>query len=195
MVLGFVLAGGQSSRMGRDKAFMELDGQPLIVAAVEKALAATDKVRIVGAGERFGHLGVEVVEDVYTGAGPLGGIHAALSSSTADLNLVLGVDTPFLSASFLRFLISEAARTGATVVSPRVGGRFEPLCSVYRREFAAIAKQALDRGDYGIATLFPAVLHHAIEESTIARFELGTAMFDNLNTPEEFARAKALRQR
>jgi len=193
MVLGFVLAGGQSARMGEDKAFLAFGGRPLIAVALEKLTAVCDQVRIVGARAKFVELGVAVVEDVYAGAGPLAGIHAALASSPADLNLVIGVDTPFLDTEFLRFLLGEAGRTGAVVTSPRVRGHFEPLCSVYRREFAAVAEQALRAGDYRIAPLFATVPCHAVEESEIERFELGAAMFDNLNTPAEFQRAQALR--
>jgi molybdopterin-guanine dinucleotide biosynthesis protein A len=195
MVLGFVLAGGQSSRMGEDKAFLVLGGRPLIALALEKAAAVCDEVRIVGAPAKFAALGVPAVEDIYPGAGPLAGIHAALASSPAELNLVIGVDTPFLVPEFLRFLLGEAGRTGAVVTSPRVGGHFEPLCAVYRRGFAAVAEQALRAGDFRIAPLFATVPCHAVEESAIERFELGAAMFDNLNTPAEFQRAQALRPR
>lgn len=195
MVLGFVLAGGQSSRMGQDKALLELGGRSLLSIALQNAAAAGDEVRIVGAGEKFGRFGVPVIEDIFPGTGPLGGIHAALASSPAELNLVIGVDTPFLDPAFLRFLVEEARRTGAVVTAPRLRGHFEPLCSVYRKEFAAVAEQAVRGGVYRIAPLFAKVPHHAVEAAEIARFELGAAMFDNLNTPEEFTRAQALRPR
>lgn len=192
MTAGFVLAGGRSSRMGSDKAFLELSGRSLITIALEKAASVAHQIGIVGPRDRFQGLGVPIVEDVYRDAGPLGGIHAALSSSTAELNLIISVDTPFLDPGFLRFIMEEANRTGAVVTSPRVRGRLEPLCSVYRRGFSATAETALRAGEHRIAPLFAQVTLRTIEEAEVARFESGAAMFDNLNTPADLERAQAL---
>src|SRR5690242_14390814 len=83
----FILAGGKSTRMGADKAFVPLEGRPLLARAIELAGAVTSDVRIVGSAEKFGSFG-PVVEDQFRDCGPLGGIHAALRSSSTDLNLI-----------------------------------------------------------------------------------------------------------
>src|SRR3954466_8647373 len=134
-VSAFVLAGGKSSRMGRDKAMLTLGGQTLLQRAQELARTITTQVRLVGSRERYGP---EAIEDVYVERGPLGGIHAALSSTTTGLNLVLAVDTPFVPPEFLQFLVDEAERSETTVTVPSLDGRFQPLCAVYRREFLAL---------------------------------------------------------
>ena len=195
MTAAFVLAGGRSSRMGSDKAFLELGRRTLLTIALEKAAAVAQEVSIVGPRSRLAFLGLPVTEDIYENAGPLAAIHAALSFSKAELNLILGVDTPFLQPEFLRFLVEEANRTGAVVTTPRVHGEFEPLCSVYRAAFLDVAEGALRAGERRITPLFAQVALHTIEESEIQRFESGTAMFDNLNTPADLERAQALRVR
>src|SRR6266536_1348919 len=150
--VGFVLAGGTSSRMGADKAFLEFQGQTLL----ERALALIGRVcpsaAIVGDPARFSSYGA-VVEDVYTGCGPLAGIHAALTRSYAELNLMLAVDLPFVSEDLLSYLFSVAEETSAVVTVPRTGKGFQPLCAVYRPEFATVADRALQAAKYKIDAL------------------------------------------
>src|ERR1700759_2142962 len=141
----WILAGGRSSRMGTDKAFLELAGKPLIVRAIELAHEVTPEVKIVGDPVKFAAFG-PVIDDVYRDRGPLGGIHAALSSSQAEWNLILAVDTPFVTAEFLKYLLARAESSGATVTVPSVNGYFQPLCAVYRKAFLASAERALKAG-------------------------------------------------
>ncbi|HJT70124.1 MAG TPA: molybdenum cofactor guanylyltransferase, partial [Terriglobales bacterium] len=94
-IAAFVLSGGKSSRMGSDKALLELGGKSLIARAVELASKMSRDVAIVGDPQKLAGFG-RVITDVFPDRGPLGGIHAALSQSSADLNLILAVDLPFL---------------------------------------------------------------------------------------------------
>src|SRR6266545_2118960 len=103
-VTAFVLAGGKSTRMGTDKAFLEFQGRSLLQNALELAQNVAGEVRIVGDPERFSPWGT-VVQDFYLDRGPLGGIHAALASSSTDLNLMIAVDLPFLDIPFLKHLV------------------------------------------------------------------------------------------
>ena len=119
-VAAFILAGGKSTRMGTDKAFVMLDGRTLLARALEVARAVTSDVRIVGDAGKFAAF-APVVEDIFRGCGPLGGIHAALRASAAELNLMLAVDVPFVSAGLLEFLIARARGSAAIVTVPRVG--------------------------------------------------------------------------
>jgi molybdenum cofactor guanylyltransferase len=142
-VTGFVLAGGKSTRMGRDKAVLQLDGRTLLEHALQTVREACGSAVILGSRELYGNYGVEVVEDIYPGCGPLSGIHAALTHTRTEFNLMIAVDTPFLSADFLRFMVERAVESQATVTTPEIGGYRQPLCSVYSREFLAIAEKAL----------------------------------------------------
>ena len=190
-VTAFVLAGGKSSRMGSDKAFLQLREETLLSRALKIAVAVAEQVRIVGDAGKFAAFG-RVVEDVYRDRGPLGGIHAALSSSTAQWNLVLAVDLPFAEKELLRYLLLRAQKSGATVTVPRVGGRLQPLCAVYQRKFAEIAERSLRDGENKIDLLFAKVETCVIEEDDLARAGFPAEMFRNLNTPEELERARGL---
>ena len=120
-VAAWVLAGGKSSRMGSDKAFLELDGRTLLAKVLDAVRSVTPDFHIVGPRAKFELFG-PVVEDVFGDRGPLGGIHAALSSSDKDLNLVLAVDIPQVDVGFLEFLIKRARENRAVVTVPRAGG-------------------------------------------------------------------------
>jgi molybdopterin-guanine dinucleotide biosynthesis protein A len=185
----FVLAGGRSSRMGTDKAFLLLEGQTLVERALELARSLTEDVRIVGARDKFAAF-APVVEDEYAERGPLGGIHAALSSTSSDFNLMLAVDLPFLQARFLHYLADEARAANAVVTVPKAAGGLQPLCAVYRREFGLVAEQALSAGRNKIDTLFARVAVRIIEEGELVRFAFPATMFDNLNTREEWEQAR-----
>ena len=189
MLTAFVLAGGQSTRMGQDKAFLTLAGRTLLDRALEVAGSLTRDVYIAGDAAKFAAFG-PVVEDVYRQRGPLGGIHAALRRSTSELNLMLAVDLPFVNLRFLQYLVVEAHESGATVTVPRVAGGWQPLCAVYRREFGEQAHQSLSEGRNRVDSLFLPSLTHVITEEEMIRNGFPLDMFRNLNTPEELETAR-----
>jgi molybdopterin-guanine dinucleotide biosynthesis protein A len=185
----FILAGGKSTRMGADKAFVEYGGRTLLARALDLARSVTPEVRIVGSAERFA-LFAPVVEDMFRDCGPLGGIHAALRASGTELNVMLAVDMPFVSWAFLQYLISQSGSAPeAAVVVPRGNGNWQPLCAVYRREFAAAAEDALRAGRNRIDPLFSVVRTQVIAEEELEGAGFSPSIFRNLNTPEELSRA------
>ncbi|MGO9124631.1 MAG: molybdenum cofactor guanylyltransferase [Terriglobales bacterium] len=181
----FVLAGGKSTRMGRDKAFLPWEGGTLLSHALKLLAAVTPNVRIVGDAKRFANFGA-VTEDIYPDHGPLGGIHAALSGSPTDSNLVLAVDLPFIEPPFLQFMIGLAQDTDAVVTLPRADGGLQPLCAVYQRAFAQPAEDALRAGKNKIDALFAKVKTRIIENDELTGAGFSADMFVNLNTPEEW---------
>ena len=185
----FILAGGKSTRMGSDKAFAEYQGRTLLARALDLARSVTADVLIVGSKEKFAPF-APVVEDVFSDCGPLGGIHAALRASRTDLNLFLPVDTPFVSWTFLQYLVRQAGNAPeAAVVVPRSDGGWQPLCAIYRREFADAAETALSAGRYRIDRLFDEVRTRVIEQEELEGAGFSPALFRNLNTPEELSKA------
>jgi molybdopterin-guanine dinucleotide biosynthesis protein A len=180
----FILAGGKSTRMGRDKAFVEFEGRTLLARALALARSITPNVVIVGNREKFSAY-APVVEDVFCERGPLGGIHAALLASQTDLNLVLGVDMPFVTQAFLQHLVSVAKHAARDIaVVPRSVGRLQPLCAVYRREFAGVAEKSLGSGRNKINPLFDIVPTRILEENELEGAGFPIRIFHNLNTPE-----------
>ena len=189
-IAAFILAGGKSTRMGADKAFLDFEGRPLLIRALDLVGSVTSEVKIVGSRGKFAPF-APVVEDVFQNCGPLGGIHAALRSSSADLNLMLAVDLPFVSEEFLQYLIGEARQTSDAVVTvPRAGGYWQSLCAIYRRQFAAVAENALRAGKYKIDPLFALVSIRGIEEDELQRAGFSQEVFCNLNTPAELQALK-----
>ncbi len=171
--------------MGSDKAFLPWADGTLLSRALKLAASVTPNVRIVGASEKFSSFGA-VIEDIFRGCGPLGGIHAALSSTTTDLNLMLAVDLPLIETPFLRLMVGLAQETDSVVTVPRAEGISQPLCAIYRRKFAQTAQQALEAGANKIDPLFAKVKTRIIEEDEFTRAGFSAAMFRNLNTPEEW---------
>jgi len=185
----FILAGGKSSRMGADKAFISFDGRTLLARALDLARSVTSDVRIVGDPAKFTS-SAPAVEDIFPGCGPLAGIHAALRASSCSMNLIVAVDLPFVSPALLRFLAARAQSSSATITVPRVEGRNQPLCAIYRPAFADAAENALKQGRYKIDALFADELTQAIGEDELQQNGFSARMFRNLNTPEELAEAR-----
>jgi molybdopterin-guanine dinucleotide biosynthesis protein A len=189
--MGFVLAGGKSSRMGTDKAFLDFHGETLLDRALTVMGTACDRVTIVGDPVKFAKYSSTkygaVVADIFSGCGPLGGIHAALTQSSAELNLMLAVDMPFVSAELLEFLWAAAEGEGnrAMVTVPCAGRGLQPLCAVYRRDFSVTAEQALRAGKYKIDAAFAGVSTRVVEESELAAAGFAEQMFFNVNTPQD----------
>jgi molybdenum cofactor guanylyltransferase len=171
--------------MGRDKAFLELGGTTLLKNALALARAVAGEVKIVGDPARFGEFAA-VVRDIYPGRGPLGGIHAALAESQSELNLIIGVDLPFLEVGFLQLLVSAAKASGALVTVPRVGNYYEPLTAVYRKGFSVLAEEALSANRNKVDAMFSQISLRVVNEEEIVRNGFSPAMFRNVNTPEDW---------
>ncbi len=185
----FILAGGKSSRMGADKAFLALNGRTLLARALDLTRSITPEVRIVGDRARFSPF-APTVEDIFPNCGPLGGIHAALHSSSTDLNLILAVDLPFASLALLQYLISHAqAALQALVTVARTSEGWQPLCAIYRRDFAEVAEQALKQGRYKIDALFEEEKTKVIGPEELEQAGFAPRIFQNLNTPDDVAKA------
>jgi molybdenum cofactor guanylyltransferase len=194
-ITGFIIAGGKSSRMGTEKAFLKVQGKTLIDHAIAQARVISEDILIAGPKETFSAYG-RIVVDVYPGCGPLSGIHAALGRSSTHLNLMLAVDTPFISREFLRYLALEAESSKALVTLPRTKDGLQPLCAIYHKDFLPIAESALKERKYKLDALFPrSAQTHIIdvESEPLRKMGFNPAMFDNLNTQEDYERAKSLK--
>ncbi|HEY7390080.1 MAG TPA: molybdenum cofactor guanylyltransferase [Bryobacteraceae bacterium] len=188
-IAGFVLAGGQSSRMGVDKAFIQWQGSTLLQRSLDLLSGVAPRVAIVGPAQKFSAYGT-VVEDQFLGRGPLAGIHAALRSPiAADFNLIVAVDIPLLSEAFLRFLLEQAVASRSAATVPRTSEGWQPLCAVYRREFAELADAALRLGRNKIDPLFADLELRVIQDNELRNFSFSPDLFRNINTPEDLQHA------
>lgn len=176
---GFVLVGGQSSRMGRDKALLPYGDSTLAGHVAFEVKAAAGTAALVGDPERYGGLGYPVVPDLRPGCGPLAGVEAALRATGARWNLVAACDMPRLNAQFLTALFERAGRAGALCTAPVApDGRPEPLCAVWRRDSLPLVEDALDRGvrKMAEALAIAGAAYWPVDEA---------AWFENWNAPED----------
>lgn len=195
-VAGYVLAGGASSRLGRDKALLELGGQPLLVRMCRLVECVTGQVAVIAAPERYAALGVRAVADRWPGAGPLGGIATALAQSASEeprreWNLILGCDLPFVTREWLSWLADRAMRSSADVVLPQSATGLEPLCAAYRTRCAPTVAAALGRGVRKVTLGLEGLAVEIAGEERWKQFDPAGRLFKNINTPEDYAEAQA----
>jgi molybdenum cofactor guanylyltransferase len=176
---GFVLVGGQSSRMGQDKARLRVRERLLVEGVAAKVKEAAGSVTLVGSPERYSDLSFECLPDLRRGLGPLAGLEAALSSRRADINLVLACDMPEVKADHLRRLLFEVGRSDASCVVTRdLTSTVHPLCAVYRSRCLDSVSRALDARRLRLLDIVRE-LHATVVDIA--------ATIPNLNTPEQFA--------
>lgn len=178
---GFVLTGGQSTRMGRDKALLPYGGATLVEHIAGVLCRVAGPVTLVGAPERYAGLGLEAVGESYAGCGPLSGIEAALSLGRAEWNLILACDAVGVTEAALRVL-AEAAGAGeaAVVAAQDAGQRPNPLCAAWNVRALAAVRAALKAGQYRVADAARAAGLAAVAVPAEVR---------NINTPAEWAGA------
>ena len=149
---GYVLAGGRSSRMGRDKALLELAGRPLVFHAVTKLRRVCAEVHILSSRpelEAFAPL----VRDLHEGCGPMGGLEAALEHSRHEWNLFMPVDMPFLPSAFLDYwvrMVVARERTGTRLALFTVEDVPQPLFCLLHREVAPFVRESMEREEYKV---------------------------------------------
>jgi molybdopterin-guanine dinucleotide biosynthesis protein A len=156
---GFVLAGGRSVRMGRDKAMLELGGKPLVLHAVVKMRRVCMEVSILGSDPALDAF-APLVRDVHPGCGPMSGMEAALLHTRFDWNLFLPVDVPFLPTAFVdywvRFMRPRAAERGARVMMFMADGMPQPTVTLIHREICPYLTRALEEGRYKLLPVLEA---------------------------------------
>ncbi|MCW5980934.1 MAG: molybdenum cofactor guanylyltransferase [Bryobacteraceae bacterium] len=177
---GFVLAGGQSSRMGRDKALLPYRDSVLVSWIARQVELAAGGVTLVGAPERYACLALPALADLRPGCGPLGGIETALTHTRADWNVVVACDMPGLTAPLLEDLLARAERADCDCLLPLgPDGRDEPLCAVWHRRSLAAVRAALDANRRKVT--------EALRSLCVARVPAGDAGWAaNMNTPAEW---------
>jgi molybdopterin-guanine dinucleotide biosynthesis protein A len=176
---GFVLTGGRSSRMGRDKALLPIEGSLLVERTAEWVRAAAGNVTLIGAPGRYAHLGIPVMPDLVEGAGPISGLHTALKTTRADWNLVVACDMPGLTAAFLNDLLAAAKQLGCDCLAPQTDSGLHPLCAVYHR-------RAADAVEFAIQHKY-LKMHDLLKSLGAVSWPVADAsLLENVNTPLEW---------
>ncbi|HKQ85702.1 MAG TPA: molybdenum cofactor guanylyltransferase [Candidatus Acidoferrales bacterium] len=196
-VEAFILAGGVSSRMGRDKHSLELAGVPIILRTLRLVLPLTKKVTIVGAVSLSLPLEViAVADDDYdlpteTGKSksPLFGIATALSHSESPWILILACDLPYLTGDWLAWLIARAEKSGAQIVMPYTAQNPQPLAAMYRRECGPAIVRSLRSGVRRVKDALAQFTIEALPESEWRQFDPEGIVLKSMNTPSDYDEA------
>jgi molybdopterin-guanine dinucleotide biosynthesis protein A len=189
-----IQAGGESSRMGEDKALKTFLGRPLIQRVIERVFSIADEVIVTtNRPDDYAFLKLPLFSDLKPGRGALGGLYTAIASAKHPIVAVVACDMPFASATLLeaesRFLVEEEA----DVVIPRSGEGYEPLHAVYRRETCLPAiHAAIEADQWKVIAWFPQVKVRVLTSSEINRYDRLGLAFWNVNTPEEFSKAEEI---
>ena len=183
-----ILTGGKSSRMGRPKALLPFDGEPLIVHVVRslKKLFA-DAVVVAAPDQELPKLPVVLVRDDVAYQGPVSGIYHGLKASSQETCFVTSCDAPFLNLQLIAHLIAQIS--DYEVVVPYWQERYQPLHAAYRRSVAPLLREQLDRGELRPISLYPKVRTREIREDEIRRFDPEGLSFLNMNSPEDYQAA------
>jgi molybdopterin-guanine dinucleotide biosynthesis protein A len=199
-ITSIVLAGGLSSRLGREKHLEKLAGKSLIERVMSQLSSLSSEIFLVisrkqarTSSQSCMHPEAKTVVDLYPGKGSLGGIYTGLTYSNSFHNLVVACDMPFLNPALLRYMIS--CSPGFDVVIPRIGDNIEPLHAIYSRNCVKPMEERLKQGNLRIAGFFDSVKVRYIEKEEIERFDPEHLSFFNINTQADLEKARMLAER
>lgn len=190
-----ILAGGDSSRLGCPKAFLELDGLSLIEILVGRLQMLFKEITVVtNRQDHFAHLPVNLTGDLLTGRakGPLRGIHAGLSVSHLPYQFVAACDMPFINLDLVRYMSAFAPHYDAVV--PCIGSYYQPLHAYYHRSCIDLIRKQIERDECKVTMFYDKIRVRYVGYSEIVRFDPDQHSFFNINTWSDYLEAQELLQ-
>ena len=189
-----IQAGGQSSRMGEDKALKPFLGRPLIQRVVDRLTPIADEMIVTtNRREDYSFLHLPLVSDLKPGRGALGGLYTAIASAAHPVVAVVACDMPFASPTLIETASRLLVREEVDVVIAKGEEGFEPLHAVYRCETCLPAiESAIDADQWKVIAWFPQVKVRVLTPEELREADSLGLAFWNVNTPEEFAKAEQL---
>jgi molybdopterin-guanine dinucleotide biosynthesis protein A len=181
-ITGAVLAGGHSSRMGRNKALIRVGGKPMIQTIANTMCQLFAEVVVVA--DQCGlyqFLNLPIIHDIHKNLGPIGGIHAALTELDTPAAFIVGCDTPFVSTEIVEYIVNYPAE--APVKAALVDTTIQPLCALYRRDCLPVINDQISRGTRKLSDLLNS-LHTAVVPITPDLPLYRPHLLQNINDPE-----------
>ena len=187
-ITGIVLAGGKSSRFGRNKALVEIDGIRLIERVIGVVEPLFENLLVItNAPQDYAYLNLPMVEDLIKGLGPLGGIFTGLKTISDEAGFFVACDMPFLNAGLIRHMAHLAE--DFDVVVPKLDWKIEPLHAIYSKSCIPAIEELIDNRDYQIFNFFKKVHVRYLSEREIREFDPELKFLLNINRPEELVNA------
>ena len=183
-IQGFILAGGQSRRMGTDKSRLTIGGQSFVERIAKELAAVTTSQKVVGGSA----VELETVPDVYAAWGALGGVHGALAACSAPWALIVACDFPFVTSQLFARLASLRANSEA-VAPIQHDGIPQPLCALYKVEPALrLAEQFIKSGERKPVALLQSMHTRWVSFDELKDLAGANRLFENINTPQDYDR-------
>jgi molybdopterin-guanine dinucleotide biosynthesis protein A len=193
-ITAFILAGGSSSRIGSNKALLEIGGKSLISRLIEIVHPIFDEVIISSnESELYEGTGKRIIKDIITGKGPLGGIHSALQFTKTEKNFFVSCDMPFISKDVIEFLCGY--KSGKAILIPKAEGRIQQLCGIYSKSVLQEVENLLVKSNKSTSNLKGSIfeLMDRVQTEIVEVDKIGfyhSNLFLNINTPDDFDYAK-----
>jgi len=189
--VGIILAGGKSTRYGRNKALENIGGRTLIEHVVETMTSLFESIILItNTPAEYAHLGLPMHEDLIKGLGPIGGIYTALKVIDKDFGFVVACDMPFLSKTLITHMVS--IKESFDVVVPRMDWKIEALHAIYRKSCLKQIEKNIAQEIYQVMRLFESVTVRYVEEEEIIQFDPELKSFLNINRPQDLRRLESL---
>lgn len=182
-----ILAGGQSRRMGENKAFLKVNSETFIEATLKKFDCYDERIIVANDPELYQFEGVKTLKDIYPDMGPVCGLYTGIKAASNETCVVLTVDTPFISLELMTYLASLAASVDAVI--PRINGRQQPLCAIYNKSSLPVLKKALERDERKVGKVLELMTIKSVSEEALKHLGDLEYLFENINTPEEYIKA------
>jgi len=181
-ISGFILAGGKSSRMATDKALLRIKNEPFLKRMIRLIEPFCDSIAISGQNANYVGFNAEVIPDLYSGCGPIAGIHSSLNHTASDWNLMVSVDVPFLNEELIRNLISSAGEFDCVI--PEHASGVEPLIGLYHKRILPVVEEMIKNGDYKLMYLLSKLNVRYLDCNSLIK--MYPRLFMNINRPEDY---------
>lgn len=181
-ISGFILAGGKSSRMGTNKAMLEINNESMLTRMIRFIAPFCANIAISGEGVGYDDFNVEIIPDFFTGYGPIAGLYSSLKYSSTEWNLVVSVDSPFLNKELINLLLVNIGPFDCII--PQHSNGVEPLIGLYHKRALPALKKQIEFGDYKLSRLLSALNTNFVDCDYLV--EKYPRLFMNLNYPEDY---------
>lgn len=191
-ITGIVLAGGQSRRMGFNKAEAEMNGESMLIRMIHKMKAVTSTILVSSGAVTYTNISLPQIPDEFPQCGPLGGIYSVLKTTNTSLNLIVSCDIPLVSVSLLKYVLKRAVESDSLITIPiDHDGHLQTMCAVYRKGILPFLKQQIDARELKMKRLLDLV---SVEYIKITREHplYNEHAFLNVNSPNNLEEARKL---
>ncbi len=183
-VSGIILSGGKSTRMGKDKGLIKLNGKPMIQHVIDHIDPICDQILISANDKTYEDFGYPVYYDEINDIGPAGGIISSLKHSSNKKNIVISCDLPFASTKFIRTLLELSGDYAITL--PMSRQHYQPLCAVYSKEVYPVFMEYISKGIYSLKSIIKEFRIRIIKQEDIEGFDLSREL-RNINYPDDLS--------